>query len=332
MNADPRGRPYGTHGPSGPSPRQRPGARSRRTWYLAIASAAVLGLAAGGLALLAGGNGAPKHQLASDCGLINCGASLPSPAVTVSTQSRVSKAHTGVSHAPAAPKQSAPPSPVPLPSQAPTSAPPAPPSAANVAVSFMPDRDRHDFSHFQDQMTLVNQGGSPVSGWTVQLTLPGDGVDSVENQGGWDGVPFEHWQFSGDTLTISADTDSETLGPGAPLNLSIHGWGDATSPTGCTFNGAACALSTSGQQSWPQDQPSGQPDQPSGQPDQPSGQPDQPSQLAGADQAGAPSQPAGPQTPQRGWHDQRRGEQDQQAWGRYGQRSWGDQPQRGWRR
>ena len=313
---------------------------------MAIASAAVLGLAAGGLALLVGGNGAPKHQLASDCGLINCGASLPSPAVTVSTQSRVTKAHTRVSHAPAAPKQSAPPSPIPLPSQAPTSAPPAPTAATNVTVSFMPDRDRHGFDHFQDQMTLMNQGGSPVSGWTVQLTLPGDGVDSVESQGGWDGVPFEHWQFSGDTLTISADTDSETLGPGAPLNLSIHGQGDATPPTGCTFNGADCAISTSGQQSWQQDQPGGQPGQPSqvaapdqpsqvaapSQPDQPSQPNGQPSQLAGPGQASAQSQPTGQQTQQQGRHDQRWGQQDQQAWGQYGQQSWGDQPDWGWRR
>ncbi len=317
---------------------------------MAIASAAVLGLAAGGLALLVGGNGAPKHELASDCGLINCGASLPSPAGTVSTQGRVSKAHTRVSHAPAAPKQSAPPSPTPLPSQVPTFAPPGPTAATNVTVSFMPDRDRHDFDHFQDQMTLMNQGGSPVSGWTVQLTLPGDGVDSVESQGGWDGVPFEHWQFSGNTLTITADTGSDTLGPGAPLNLSIHGQGDATSPTGCTFNGAACAISTSGQQSWQPGQPSGQPGQPSGQPGQPSGQPGQPSgqpsqqsgqpsqqsgqpsQLAGPDQASAQSQPTGQQTQQQGRHDQRWGQQDQQAWGRYGQQPWGDQPDWGWRR
>jgi hypothetical protein len=153
-------------------------------------------------------------------------------------------------------------------------------AAANVSVSFSSDRERRDFDHFQDQMTLVNNGGSPVSGWTVQLTLPGDGIDSVEIPSGWDGVPFEHWQFSGDTLTISADTRSETLGPGAPLHLSIHGRGGTASPTGCTFNGAACPAPASGApdqqfgppdqgtaqqapQPWPRSTPSGQPD-PSG--------------------------------------------------------------------
>jgi hypothetical protein len=192
-------------------------------------------------------------------------------------------------------------------------------------VAFTPDQDRHHFGHFQDQMTLMNQGGDPVSGWTVQLTLPGDGVDSVDSQGSWDGGPFEHWQFSGDTLTISADTDSETLGPGAPLNLSIQGRGDATSPTGCTFNGAACTIQDQEQPDGPQT-PSGQfsaPDQPS-QPNQPDGQPGQPS---------GPGQPGGQQTQQHGWRDQwPSGQQDQRSGWQYGQQSWGRQQSWGWRR
>ena len=140
---------------------------------------------------------------------------------------------------------------------------------------FSSGQERHGFGHFQAQMTLVNNGGSPVSGWTVQLTLPVHGVDSVESQNGRDGVPFEHWQFSGDTLTITADTGSETLGPGAPMNLSIDGRGNPASPTGCTFNGAACPISV--QQGQPPGQFAGQ-DQPPGQ--QPAG-PGQEGQWAG---------------------------------------------------
>ena len=229
----------------------------RNTWYLAIAGVAALGLTAGGVALLAGSGGGPSRASAPDCGLINCGASVPGPSPTISTQSHIGKAHTAVTHPPAAPAKTAPPA-----SSAPPQAPtPAVATAANVSVTFSSDRDRRDFDHFQEQMTLVNNGGSPVSGWTVQLTLPVDEVFSVEIPSGWDGVPFEHWQFSGDTLTISADTRSETLGPGAPLNLSIHGRGNTGSPTGCTFNGTACPVPTFGAP----DQPSVQPDQPSWQ-------------------------------------------------------------------
>ena len=261
--------------PAGSGRRLAP--RGRNIWYLAIVAAAALGLTAGGVALLAGsGGGGPGREAASGCGLINCGASLPGPSTTISTQSHVGKAHTAVSHRPAAPARPASPgSSTPAQGASTSAAPtPAPPAPANVSVAFSSDRDRQDFDHFQAQMTLVNNGGSPVSGWTVQLTLPGDGVDSVQNQNGRDGAQFEHWQFSGDTLTITADTDSETLGPGAPMNLSIHGRGNAPSPTGCMFNGASCPLVQ-------QDQQPGQPGQFAGLNQQPGQQPAQPGQWAG---------------------------------------------------
>jgi Cellulose binding domain len=274
-------------GPRGGRGARRRPARSGRwlaplgknTWYLAIVAAAALGLTAGGVALLAGsGGGKPSREAAPDCGLINCSASLPGPSSTISTQSQVGKAHTAVSHPPAAPARPASPgSSAPAQGASTPAVPtPAPPAPANVSVAFSSNRDRRDFDRFQAQMTLVNNGGSPVSGWTVQLTLPGDGVDSVENQSGRDGVQFEHWQFSGDTLTITADAGSETLGPGAPMNLSIHGRGNAPSPTGCTFNGASCPLVQ-------QEQP-GQPGQFAGldqQPGQQSAQPGQEGQWAG---------------------------------------------------
>jgi Cellulose binding domain len=270
----------------------------RNTWYLAIVAAAALGLTAGGVALLAGSGGEPSQKAAPDCGLINCGASLPGPSSTISTQNHIGKAHTAVSHPPAAPPSSS------APSQGSTPAGPtsAVAVAAQVSVSFSSGGDRHDFDHFQEQMTLVNNGGSPVSSWSVQLTLHVDGVDSVEIPGGWDGVPFEHWQFSGDTLTISADTRSETLGPGAPLNLSIHGRGNTGSPTGCTFNGAACPTPTLGA-----------PDQQFGQPGQRTAeQVPQPGQQATL--SGQPDQPSWQQD-QRSWWQDGRGSGGGQAFG-----------------
>jgi Cellulose binding domain len=261
----------------------------RTTWYLAILAVTALGLTAGGVALLAGSGGGPSHVAAPDCGLINCGASVPRPSSTISTQSHIGKAQTAVSHPPAtsAPPASSSPGPTPA---APT---PVVAAAVHVSVTFSSDQNRRDFDHFQEQMTLVNNSGSPVSGWTVQLTLPVDEVDSVEIPSGWDGVPFEHWQFSGDTLTISADTGSETLGPGAPLNLSIHGRGNTGSPTGCTFNGATCPVPASGA------------------PDQQFGQPDQ----QAAQQSTVPGQP-----------DQSGGQQGSPSWPQDGQRSGGGQP------
>jgi hypothetical protein len=173
----------------------------RHPWYLAIMAVAAFGLVAGSVTVLVQANSTPSHQpAASNCGLVNCGAALPGPSTTISTQSQIGKAHTTVSHAP---KPSA--SPTPSPAQAPTQAQASPP---NVTLTFSAGQDQRDFDHFQGQLTLVNQGGSPVAGWTAELTLPGDEIFSVENQDGRDGSPFDHWQFNGDTLTISADNNS----------------------------------------------------------------------------------------------------------------------------
>ena len=244
----PRGWPTGTDELPGTGRWQMP--LGGHPWYLAAMAVAAVGLVVGGVTMLVQGNGAPSQQVPSNCGLINCGAILPAP--TISTQSHIRKAHIAASRRPAAPAQSTPPPP-PTPSQTPTPPP-------DVTMTFASDRDRHGFDHFRDQLTLVNNGSSPVSGWTVRLTLPGDDVFSVETPSSGDGVPFEHWQLSGDTLTISADTGSETLAPGEPLTLSIHGRGSAAFPTGCTFNGAACPSLNTQQGQPSQDQASWQQD------------------------------------------------------------------------
>jgi hypothetical protein len=259
-------------------------------------------------------NSTPSHQPgASNCGLVNCGAALPGPSATISTQSHIGQAHATVSHAP---KPSA--SPAPPPSQAPTHAQASPP---NVTLSFSAGQDQRDFDHFQGQLTLVNQGGSPVAGWTAELTFPGDEVFSVDNQDGRDGSPFDHWQFDGDTLTISADNSSEALAPGQPLSLSIDARGRTTSPTACTFNGAACPTLRVTQQN-PQ-QPQVQQPLQQAAPNQPPSQsaqlsPSQSAQTAPSSPQAAPSSPQDQQpSPQtQSFQDQPsfRHQRDQRSW------------------
>jgi hypothetical protein len=301
MNTNQRSRQAGRGQPAGADRWLAP--LGRHPWYLASAAIAVIALIVGGAALLIEASSAPSQPAASGCGLINCGASVPSPGI--STQSHISKAHAPVSHPPAIPRQSASPTPG-TPSQAPVTTPaPAPPPAPNVSVSLTANRDRRDFDHFQDQLTLVNNGGSPVSGWTLQLALPGDGIDSVETQFGRDGSQFDHWQFREDTLTISADTDSETLRPGDQLNVTISGRGNTASPTGCTFNGAACPAGTLEHQAPQQSQPSGQPGQPT------------PDQQLSAGQLSPQDQPT--------QQDRQPAQQDNRSWQQDRQSSWQDQ-------
>jgi hypothetical protein len=262
-------------------------ALGQHPWYLAIMAVAAFGLVAGSVTVLVQANSTPSHQAAApNCGLVNCGVAVPAPSVTASTDIRIGKAHMTVSHAPKPPA-----SPTPSPSRAATPAPASPP---DVTLTFTASHDQRGFDHFRGQLTLVNQGASPVAGWTAELTLPGDEVFSVENQDGRDGFPFEHWQFDGDTLTISADNSSETLSPGEPLSLSIHGRGRTTSPTGCTFNGAACPTLRVTQQNPP---PGVQ------RPSQSS----QPSRAARSSQAAPSSPQTAPSSPQ----DQQPSPQDQ---------------------
>jgi Cellulose binding domain len=292
----------------------------RHPWYLAIMAVAAFGLVAGSVTVLVQANSTPGHQpTASNCGLVNCNAALPGPSSTISTQSQIGKAHTTVSHAP---KPSA--SPTPAPAQAPTQAQASPP---NVTLTFSAGQDQRDFDHFQGQLTLVNQGGSPVAGWTAELTLPGDEIFSVDNQDGRDGSPFDHWHFDGNTLTISADDSSETLTPGQPLSLNINGRGRTTSPTACTFNGAACPTLRVQQQ--PQQQPQFQQPQHQTAPDQASSQSTQsaqssPPQTSQAAPSSPQSAPSSPQDQQPSPQDQQPSQDGQQDHHHQGQRSWQD--------
>jgi hypothetical protein len=138
---------------------------ARRSWLSAIVGAVALAVMTGGVITLVWSPGTPARQLAADCGLVNCGATLgatlPSPVTSISTQIRVSKAPKKV-HRPAvhalAPSAS--------PSQAPSPAPPPPP---DVTVTFNPGGDRH-FGHFQAQLSIVNHGQQPG----LRLDRPAD--------------------------------------------------------------------------------------------------------------------------------------------------------------
>ena len=293
----------------------------RHPWYLAIMTVVAFGLAAGSVTVLLQANGTPSHQAASpNCGLINCGAVVPGPSGTISTQGHIGKAHTTVSHAPKPPA-----SPAPSPSQAPIPAPASPP---NVSLTFTADHGQRGFDHFEGQLTLVNQGSSPIAGWTAELTLPGDEIFSVESQDGRDGFSFDHWQFDGNTLTMSADSGSETLSPGEPLSLSIHGRGRTTFPTGCTFNGAACPTFHVTQENPQAGQQGSQPQQPVQQARQQASPQDQPSSpsspYAQSSQTPqpAPTSPAASSPPQ----DQQPSAQYQQPSPQYQQSSPQDQP------
>jgi hypothetical protein len=72
MNASPRGGPAGMREP--PRANRRPVPLGRRPWFQAAMAVAALGLVAASVTMLVWRNGPPSRHVASNCGLINCGA------------------------------------------------------------------------------------------------------------------------------------------------------------------------------------------------------------------------------------------------------------------
>jgi Cellulose binding domain len=194
----------------------------RRRWYIAIGATAGLGLLVGGLLLVLPGSTPATHTLAADCGLVNCGAAGPAP-VTASSPA-------GVRPLP----RHRPYRPVPVPRPAPlvTSTPPA---GQAVTVSYS-GGGHGNSGRFSTQLTIVNHGSTPISGWRLQLSYPGDQVLWV----GYPGSEFVSWQFGGDTLALRAQAGGEELTPGGTQSIVVFGTGQSPVPAGCTFNGSAC--------------------------------------------------------------------------------------------
>jgi hypothetical protein len=232
---------------TGRQPWWRPRPFSRPMWYPVVSAAAVVALLAGGaMTLFTVSGGTHARPPAADCGLVTCGARLPT-AVSTSTPSMAVRSTTPAHRRdPAAdarvlaPKVHSRPA-----SQAPPARPPhrwhprpPHPGPPGVTVTYTLDRTSPWQQSFNAHLTIVNHGAAPVAGWTIQVSLPGDLVDWVGSPGGWG--PFANWQFNAGTLALNAVSGGETIAPGGTEIVPITAQGANTAPSGCTFNGAAC--------------------------------------------------------------------------------------------
>jgi Cellulose binding domain len=223
----------------------RPKPFSRPLWYPAAGAAAVLALLAGGaMTLLTISRGPQARPLAADCGLVTCDASLPpvvtgpaAPSTAAHSTARAHRRHRAAHRvlAPAAHSRLRPSARPDRPSHR---RHPRPPHPGGVTVTYTLDSTDPWHRDFRAHLTIVNHGATPVAGWTVQVSLPGDQVDWVGYSGAWD--PFANWQFSGSTLALEAVSGGETLAPGATEIVLIFAQGSNTVPGDCQFNGAAC--------------------------------------------------------------------------------------------
>jgi O-glycosyl hydrolase len=83
-------------------------------------------------------------------------------------------------------------------------------------------------------VTIANTGSSPINGWTLKFTFPGD--QKITNA--WSGQETQ----SGENVTITNASYNGTIAPGGNTSLGFQGtWTSSDAvPTAFTVNGTAC--------------------------------------------------------------------------------------------
>jgi O-glycosyl hydrolase len=88
---------------------------------------------------------------------------------------------------------------------------------------------------FVASVTISNPGSSPVNGWTLAFTFPGD--QKITNA--WNGVVTQ----SGEGVSITGESYNSTIAAGGSTSLGFQGTWTASDavPTSFTLNGTACS-------------------------------------------------------------------------------------------
>jgi O-glycosyl hydrolase len=88
---------------------------------------------------------------------------------------------------------------------------------------------------FVASVSITNGGTSPISGWTLKFTFPGD--QKITNA--WNGVVTQ----SGESVSIANASYNGTIGAGGSTSLGFQGtWTSSDAvPTSFTLNGTTCA-------------------------------------------------------------------------------------------
>jgi Cellulose binding domain len=196
---------------------------TRHRWFTALGTGAGAAAFCGSMIVLLAGHGA--HSLPGACGLVPCNATLP-PSLTVSADPSVSPS------AGNSPSPTASPTATPTPTHHPKHTPKPTHSAQprySVTVIYALVKTFH--GGFEGEFTIANHGTAPVSGWELTASLPGDHIKSVTGAS---------YTTHGSKLILTPLASQPSIAPGASQLVFFTAGGTSTSPTSCTFNGAAC--------------------------------------------------------------------------------------------
>jgi hypothetical protein len=157
----------------------------------------------------------------------------PSPARTAGPHA-AGAAPGATTRAPATPSATSPPVIVPIAASSVTVSPVAAPSDTNsaqagVTVNYLIVA-QYD-GQFEGEVTVVNNGSAPISGWQIVVALSGDQITSFSDASGY---------VSNDILLLQPASDADALAAGGTLSVYFTAVGQQTTPDVCTFNSVSC--------------------------------------------------------------------------------------------
>jgi hypothetical protein len=155
----------------------------------------------------------------------------PSPARTAGG---VAASPGATTRAAAPPSATSPPAIVPIATPSVTVSPVATPSDTNpaqptVTVTYLVVAQGD--GQFEGEVTVVNNGSAPISGWQIVVALSSDQITSFSGASG---------DISGDVLLLQPASGADALAAGGTLSVYFTAVGPQTTPDVCTFNSVGC--------------------------------------------------------------------------------------------
>ena len=134
----------------------------------------------------------------------------------------------------ATPSATSPPAITPIAASSVTVSPVAAPSTANPAQAAVTVHYlvvSQDDGQFEGEVTVVNNGSAPISGWQIVVALSDDQITSF-----WDASGY----VSNSVLLLQPESGAAPLAAGGTLSVYFTAAGPQTTPDVCAFNSVSC--------------------------------------------------------------------------------------------
>jgi hypothetical protein len=103
--------------------------------------------------------------------------------------------------------------------------------AQTVAVKYLVVAQADGGFQFEGEVSVVNEGSAPISGWQITVALPYDQITAI---GGASGYVSNH------ILLMQPEPGSGPLEPGGTLRVVFVAQGPEMTPRLCAFNNTVC--------------------------------------------------------------------------------------------